>query len=268
MSRWVVKADPKTDAEWQRLCQPRLWVGHSLADPSAKWDAAAQWSWWGWGVGNDTTEEGDGGGNRLWRAVLLEGQEKEEPQGGSGNDQVVYQERGEKGQEKLSLPPFSSSSDFLPTLCLFPFFSLFSTLPHFFISKTTFFILKSHSLLTLRHMAFLPAGVRQWKPRKALTQESRVACSAAAGLPNPQGPRAPRTRSRAGPGYRYEGAQSRESSCSPLHFLFPAIPCPHLHRLQLQRMHCLQLQMTHANVPWLEFTIWSLYGHLPFLANL
>lgn len=102
-------------------------------------------------------EEGTGfGGQCYWM-----GQEKEEPQGGSGNDQVVHQERGEKGQEKLSLPPFSSSSDFLPTLCLFPFFSLFSTLPHFFISKTTFFILKSHSLLTLRHMAFLPAGVRQ-----------------------------------------------------------------------------------------------------------
>lgn len=53
-ARWVAKADPKTDAGWQWLRQPWLWMGHSLVDPSAKWDGATQWSWWGWGAGNDT----------------------------------------------------------------------------------------------------------------------------------------------------------------------------------------------------------------------
>lgn len=150
----------------------------------------------------------------------------------------MVKQGGVQGRGKV----ISSSPNCLPHSCLFPCLSLFSTpdsnssfpKPHF----------HSQESFSLGQAVFLPLEVGKGKHS---CRKNGLQCSN--GLPRPLRPRASRMRSRTDAGYRCEGAQHRESSCSPLYFLFLAIPCPQLHYLQLQRMHCLQLQTSHANVP-------------------
>lgn len=104
------------------------------------------------------------------RAVPLEGRGKEEAQGESGNNQVVHQGRGERETGKVVSSSFVFFSPFSPPFVLIPLLLLVFHTPPLLHFQNHIFILKSHSLLPLRHMAFLPAGVRQGKPRKALTQ--------------------------------------------------------------------------------------------------
>lgn len=119
----------------------------------------------------------------------------------------MVKQGGVQGRGKV----ISSSPNCLPHSCLFPCLSLFSTpdsnssfpKPHF----------HSQESFSLGQAVFLPLEVGKGKHS---CRKNGLQCSN--GLPRPLRPRASRMRSRTDAGYRCEGAQHRESSCSPLYF--------------------------------------------------
>lgn len=137
-ARWVAKAD----AENRRrvtVTAPAMAVNGALTGGpfckvgrghSVKLMGVRGWEW--------HRGEGEGGGKKFWGQCHWRGGEKRKLREKAEITRLSIREEERGRQEKLSLPPLSSSPHFLPHLCLFPFFSLFSTLLHFFISKTTF----------------------------------------------------------------------------------------------------------------------------------
>ena len=109
-----------------------------------RWQEADGGAWVGWRWDERTQTDEAWGEDESRRAEPSKGQGKEEAEGESRNYQTV-QQGAASGEKVVSSSPLSSSPKFLPVLCLFLCFSLFSTYPLQLHFQNHTLILKIHS---------------------------------------------------------------------------------------------------------------------------